>query len=559
MIKFLALLKILLINAFGLSVFRSKIRKNRLEYLKLLGLGLAITAGIAPTIAIYSKLLWEGYDLLDPIGQEGAIITLGMVLVSSMIFFFGIFYVINQFYLAGDAQNLLALPFRGWQVLGARFTVVLCYEYLTESPFLLPPLIIFGIKSGASPLYWIYSLLGFLLVPWLPLGLATIPSVILMRFANLGRRKDLFKILGGIIAIILAVSLQFVFQKVGPNAADPAFVQKLLTDPNGLMNLISRVFPSTKYLGLALVSPATAAGLLNLLLFMALSSLAVLLAWGIGDKLYFKGLVGSTETTARRKKLTNSDYQRLTAGSPALLSYCFKEIRVLIRTPIYFINCVLTNLLVPVLLIIPFWLQSRTKSVPMPWEDWLSTPKGLIILMAAVIGIAIFLTATNAISATSLSREGKEFFISKYIPLSFRKQIQAKLISAYIFGGVGNIFVLIAANVLFPLNIAINTTILALSLVAIIPIIESGLLIDIFHPKLDWDNEQKAVKQNLNVIWSMLAAILIGACIIYMVIRFFQSLAAAAAFMFCCFGLLALVFYYLLMTRGIELYQKLEG
>jgi len=559
MIKFLALLKILLINTFGISALRSKASKNRLAYLKILGLGLAIVAGIAPTIGLYSKLLWEGYDLLAPIGQEGAIITLGMVLVSSMIFFFGIFYVINLFYLAGDAQSLLALPLRGWQVLGARFTVVLCYEYLTELPFLLPPIIVFGIKSSASPIYWIYSLFGFLLIPLLPLGLATIPTVILMRFANLGRRKDLFKILGGLIAIVLAVGLQFVFQKSGPNVMDPAFVQNLLTDPNGLMNLISRVFPSTQYLGLALVNADNATGFFNLLLFTGLSLLAVILAWEVGDKLYFKGLVGSSETNARRKKLTSSDYKRLVTGSPALLSYCIKELRLLIRTPIYFINCVLTNILIPVLLIIPFWLQSRNETGPMPWDGLLSNPEGSIIVVAAVVGIAVFLNATNAITATSLSREGKEFFISKYIPLSFQKQIQAKLISGYILGGLGTILLLIAANVLIPLNIAINGSILAVGLVAIIPTIETGLLIDIFHPKLDWDNEQKAVKQNLNVIWSMLASILIGGCIIYTVIRFFHTLAAAAAFMFGGFGLLAWVLYYWLMTRGVEYYQKLEG
>jgi len=233
--------------------------------------------------------------------------------------------------------------------------------------------------------------------------------------------------------------------------------------------------------------------------------------------------------------------------------------RLLIRTPIYFINCVLTNVLVPLLLIIPFWLQSRNEKGPMPWDVLLTKPEGSIIVVAAVIGIAIFLAASNAITATSLSREGKEFFISKYIPLSFQKQIQAKLLSGYILSGLGILLLLIAANILLPLNFAINGSIVAIGLVAIIPIIETGLLIDIFHPKLDWDNEQKAVKQNLNVIWSMLASILIGGCIIYIVIRFFHTLAAAAAFMFGGFGLLALVLYYWLMTRGIELYQQLEG
>lgn len=559
MIKFLALLKVLLINTLGISALRFKARKNRLEYLKILGLGLAVVVGVAPTIALYTKLLWEGYTILAPLGQESAIISFGTVIVSSIIFFFGIFYIINMFYLAGDTQNLLALPLRGWQVLGARFTVVLCYEYITELPFLLPPLIIFGLRSGASPVYWLYSLLGVFFIPLLPLGLVTIPIVVLLRFANLGRRKDLFKILAGIIVLALAVGLQFIFQKSGPNAMDPVFLQNMLTGRDGLMNLISRLFPSTKYLGLALINADKAAGLIALLQFIGLSFLVVVLAWLVGDKLYFQGLIGSSETTTRRKKLTKSDYNRLATGSSPLFSYCIKEIRLLIRTPIYFMNCVLINLLLPVLLVVPFWLQSRNESGPMPWEELLTQPGGETILMAAVIGTAVFLTASNAIAATSLSREGKEFYISKYLPLAYQKQIQAKLLSGYVFGGLGALLLLIAANILLPLEIAQSGIILAVSLVAIIPAIEAGLSIDIIHPRLEWDNEQKAVKQNLNVVWSMLFSILTGGGIIYLAIRFFDNPAAAALFMLVCFGMTALFLYYWLMTRGIELYKKLEG
>jgi len=557
--RFLSLTKTLLINSFGISAVRAKANKNKAEYLKILGLGLAIAVGVAPTIVLYCNLLIKGFDMLAPVGQEGVILTLGIVLVSTMIFFFGIFYVINFFYFAGDAQNLLALPLKGWQVLGARFSVVLCYEYLTELPFLLPPIIIFGIKSGASPIYWIYALAGFLFIPLLPLGLATLPTVVIMRFANLGRRKDLFKILGGLIVLALAVGLQFFIQKSGPNAADPAFIMTLLTDRNGLMNLVSRVFPSTRYLGIALTNADKALGLVNLLIFTGLSLLAVALAWAVGDKLYFNGLVGSSETTARRRKLTSADYERLAAGSPALLSYFKKEIRLLIRTPIYLMNCVLVNLLVPALLCIPFLLQSHNEQGPMPWESLTAKPEGQTILMAVIVGAAVFLVSSNGITSTSLSREGKEFFISKYIPLSYEQQIKAKLLSGYLFGVIGAILLLIAAIILIPLDMVIIGLTLIVSLIAMVPVLEAGLLIDILRPKLDWDNEQKAVKQNLNVILAMLCSILMGGGILYIVIRFIHNPILAALFMLGSFGLIAAVLYFLLMSKGITQYSKLES
>ncbi len=556
--KFLSLLKTLLINNFGTSVIHAKAKRNKFEYPKLIGLGLLIIAGVSPTVWLYVKLLIQGYDLLAPLGQSGAILALGIVMVSSMIFFFGIFYVINFFYLAEDAQNLLSLPLSGWQVLGARFSVVIVYEYLTQLPFILPPLIVFGIRSEATLIYWLYALIGLLFIPLLPLSLATIPTVIIMRFANFGRRKDLFKILGGLIIIALAVGYQFLFQNSGANTTDPAFLQRLLTDPNGLVNLISHVFPSTRYLGLALTGAGTGAGFSNLLLFVALSLLAVILAWLAGDQLYFKGLVGSSETTARRKKLTSSDYQRLGRSSPVLLAYCMKEIRLLLRVPSYFMNCVLTNLLLPVVIIIPFWLQTRNEEIS-PLNELLSQPGGQKMLMVVIIGAVIFLAASNGIAATAISREGREFFISKYIPLAYKQQAQAKLLAGYLFSAIGSILLIIGAVIIVPLDLFLLAMIVAVSLVAMVPVIEFGLLIDIFRPKLDWDNEQKAVKQNLNVIFSILFAILLGGAVLFIVVRFLDSPLTAALFMLAGFGLVALILYYLLMTRGIKQYQILEG
>jgi len=382
---------------------------------------------------------------------------------------------------------------------------------------------------------------------------------VVMRFANLSRKKDLFKILGGLVVIVLAIGYQFALQKSGPNIADPAYLQNLLTDPNGLMNLISQVFPSTRYLALALVNADKLAGISNLLIFAGLSGLAVGAAWLVGEMLYFQGLVGSSETTSRRKRLSQTDYQREGKRMPSLLAYALKEVRLLIRTPTYFMNAVMTNLFVPVLLLVSFMLRSRNQPGPKPWEALLIDPAGQTILMLAVIGIIIFMAGTNAIAPTSISREGKEFYISKFMPLAYKKQIQAKLLSALGFGILGALIFVIAARILMPVDLTLLAMILVVGLVATVPVVEVGLLLDIARPKLVWENETQAFKQNMNVIFSMLAAITIGGVILFIVFRFIHSPLPAAGFMLLCFSLAALVLYYVLTTWGIERYRQLEG
>lgn len=559
--RFISLLRILLNQSFGISAFKARAKIKRGEYLKFLAIGALLVIGLAPTVFIYCQILILAYDLLFPLGQTGAILSLGIVIVSAMVFYFGIFYIINSFYFNEDTEALLALPLRPWQVLGARFSVVLCYEYLTEIPFLLPPLIIFGIKSGAPFIYWFYALIAFLLVPVLPLAMATLPTVIMMRFTNLGKRKDLLRIFGGMTIIVLAVGFQFLFQNASPQNIDPGFLQGLYASKDGLINVISQVFPSSKFISLALVESSSLSGFINLLYFLAFSLLALIASWMLGEKMYFQGVIGSTETIARRRQLKSSDYRKASRVSPVLLAYLFKEIRLLIRTPTFFMNCVLSNLFMPILVLIPFLLQSRGNSEgqPLPWEGLAWDPGVSIIVMAVIVGIAVFLIAVNGITATSLSREGKQFYISKFIPLSYKQQILAKLLSGFIFSGIGALLIIIVASILLKIDIILAGIILLLTLLALVPVLETGLIIDIHWPKLDWDNEQKAVKQNLNALFTILISVLLVGAVAFITIKYIYSLTIAVLFMLSAFGLSGGILYYYLMGQGVEKYRNLEG
>jgi ABC-2 type transport system permease protein len=560
MSRFISLVRILLISSFGFSSLKARARNNRLEYLKVLGIGAVIVVGLTPAMTMYVKLLNQGFDLTAPLGLSGAIISLGLVLVSTMILYFGVFYVVNTFYYASDNDFLLALPLRPWQVLGARFMVVLLYEYLVVLPLLLPPLLIFGVKSGAPFSYWIYAGIGFLLVPLVPLALASLLTVLVMRFTNLGRRKDLFRILGGILVIFLAVGVQFFFQKAGPNSMDPAFLQNLLTNPDSLINVISRYFPTTQYLSLALVHSSTLTGLLNLLYFVGSSLIAVAVTWWVGEKLYYRGLVGSGETAVKRKTPRGSGYQRLVKVSPSWWAYLLKELRLLVRTPAYFMNCVLATFLVPVFMALPLILQSgQAEEQQIPWESLAQYPRFSVMLLAIISGIAVFMAVANGITATSLSREGKQFYISKYIPLSYKKQIQAKLLSGFIFSIIGVLLTFLAMGFLLRVKFYLISMVLGITLVAILPVLEIGLLVDIYRPKLDWDNEQKAVKQNLNYLIALVFSILLSGSIIYPVIKYFDTFLAAGFFMLIAYGLAAIALYMVLMTKGVARYRKLEG
>lgn len=115
--------------------------------------------------------------ILSHIGQEGVVLSWGIAIDSTIVFVFGIFYVISTFYFSSDVEMLLPLPLKPGQIMGAKFLVVTVYEYLTIAVFFLPVWITYGIYMGCGPLFYLYGLIVYLLMPVTPLAAASVSCV----------------------------------------------------------------------------------------------------------------------------------------------------------------------------------------------------------------------------------------------------------------------------------------------------------------------------------------------------------------------------------------------
>lgn len=70
------------------------------------------------------------YNSLAAIGQEGVLLSWGLVISATMVFVFGVFHVVSNFYFANDIENYLPMPVRPRQIVGAKFLQILLYEYI---------------------------------------------------------------------------------------------------------------------------------------------------------------------------------------------------------------------------------------------------------------------------------------------------------------------------------------------------------------------------------------------------------------------------------------------
>jgi ABC-2 type transport system permease protein len=544
-------------NANLLSIKPDKPGKSRI---KAILLPIAVLAALSPMALGIGGLAYGGYRVLSDIQQEGLVLGMGFSATCSVVFVFSIFYVISVFYFSKDIESLLPLPLKPSEILAAKFTVTLLYEYLTELILLAPVLIGYGAASGAGITYYLYGLLIFLTMPILPLAYSSILSMVVMRFTGLARNRDRFRIISGILVMLLSVALNLVIGRFGNSSMDPEMLQQLMNQgDNSLVKLISGIFFSNRFAVTAMLHSASVKGLVNLSLYILISGFFVMLLLSVGEMMYFKGVVGMSEASAKRKKYTESELRKFSGEQPIIWSYTMKELKLLFRTPVYFMNCVLMNFIFPVFIVLPFLIQPEEMNELKTLAPLIAGGKGSAIALAAAFGICTFVSTSNGITATAISREGSNIFVSKYLPVSYKTQIMAKVLSGISLSAVSMLMLLLTALLFLPIPAYLILLMAFTGALGILFSSFTGILFDLAFPKLVWDNEQKAVKQNLNVVFNMLASIVIAGIPIFVSIALTLPLWTTFFLITVLFGALDILLYVMVSTVGVRMFERIEG
>ncbi|MCJ7689001.1 MAG: hypothetical protein MUO60_06755 [Clostridiaceae bacterium] len=554
MSKFIALTKVLLKTG-----TQSMSKKKNKKPTKGILLGLILILALTPMAIGFGRFIFTAYDGLHAIGQEAVILGFGLSVVSVVIFFFGIFYAMSIFYFSMDVENLLPLPFKPWHIMAAKFAVVLIYEYLTEIIFFLPTILAYGIKSGGGVLYYTYGLIVFLLLPIVPLVLASVVNMIIMRFTNIAKNKDRFRLVGGLVAMSFGVGINVYIQRFTQNVGQTEITEMFSDGNNSLVAFATKIFPSTKIAVNSLINTANIHGFTNLILFIVIAVVSLIIFIILGQILYFKGVMGVSETSSKRKTLSSSELTRNTTQNSSLKVYILKELKLLFRTPIYFMNCVLMNFLWPVFLLIPIFAQKGGSSQLKLLTEFLKDGKNTGLALVFFFAFMVFTSRSNSIATTAISREGENLFIIKYLPMKYKDQLMAKVLSAVILGTAGMLMISLISIILLKLPFDLVLLMIIVGILGILFTSFIGIFVDLNFPKLHWDTEQKAVKQNFNVMISMIICAAIAGVTVFMIIKFDIMKWAVFTLIVVIYAILDAILYYLLGTKGVEILRKIES
>ena len=316
-----------------------------------------------------------------------------------------------------------------------------------------------------------------------------------MSFSKGVKNKDRFKLIAPLLGIALALVLSFAFS--GTSELSEADLLNALTQANSMVEMISDSLPIIKP-GINAIVNSSFIEFVKLLGITAIFYIVFIL---IGNKLYFRGAVGNLSSGAKKgKNITGKDIKINSVGK----SYVAKEFKMLFKNPIFFVQCVLPAVLMPVVFLGIFIVSISSNNSQDAINEFQNVLNGFIetpVGLAIIIAITEFLTSMLYIAPTAISRDGQNAIFMKYIPVQYYKQLLYKGIPNVVFGTVTSLIVLIFIFVLIKPSLVFLLTAGILNLVLLILQTLLMELVDLRKPKLEWSTEYAVVKQNMNLLW----------------------------------------------------------
>lgn len=426
-------------------------------------------------------------------------------LVFMMVFFLNIlqavFSSINLLYFSKDTDSILTLPLKPYQIILARTNVMLILEIAVNMLIGLVPLVIYGIKLNCNALYYISVVIGLILLPVLPVIIISLISMVIMSFSKITKNKNKFQLFTTLIMLALVVAFSIGITKIDSETMTDEQMAQTLTSAGGFTQMLKTYFPTFGFLSDSVHSNNILTILLETVKTVLVTFAGVIIYLLCAQKLYFKGLIGSLYSGEKTKK----GKIKINAKTGKLgFTYVLKELKILVRNPVYLVQCVLPALIFPVLFIGLIFIlpEEETSGITNALSMMLEFNKPLILmgLVAAMQFFAMFIY----VSITAISREGKNATFIKYIPVPLYKQYIYKIIPNILMNIFSTVIVLGIVRYLLPISITDLIIVFAVSILMNISLSMLCLIMDLKRPKLQWNTEYAVVKQNMNLIFPMI-------------------------------------------------------
>ena len=362
----------------------------------------------------------------------GAVLTLiTLVLLLSS---FGV--ALGSLFLASDLDLLMAAPVDRRAVFVSKILEGMGWYYVLVAALALPALFLYGGALRYGPLYYVLTLLTVLGAPLLPAALGALLVLLVARFAPARRVREVL----GLVAALVGVSCSVVGQtsrvwggRLREAGVDPRTVLGELREALALP-----LPPLIAGRGLAAAGAGDWGAALRdvagffLLTFGVFAGCVVL-----ADRLYATGWVRMQSSGSARRSRARAAREAARAGwlgrAPAALAIALKDWRTIPRDLRNFAQLLSPLIILPAVYLNLLSSGGRRDADPLQRLEGLAGAMAAIDLRGVFVALGVLTTTVlvfGRIAATSISREGKAWWLLKAAPLSGTELLGGKLLAA---------------------------------------------------------------------------------------------------------------------------------
>lgn len=378
---------------------------------------------------------------------------------------------------SSDTEFLMSMPISKMQIVIARGIYNYLFDFVIFTSIILPSYIVFYVLvPGASILIVLRGLVFLLILPLISNAVATFIGIFCDKLSRLFKFYTIIQTVISILLIGLYLVLNYSLQNYLMNATGSA------------KDIIDSIFV-VKFV-------------LYYVLYGNLNNLAIILLFAI--IIYALSLLYSNAQFGKLKKEYKNDNVELKYRSwSPLKALTIKEIKQYFNMPIYLINTIISLVLYVGLAVAASVLG---KDVALSFTELLpselSANFDILVLMIFSLLISGF-----AITGSSISLEGKHFWLVRTTPVSnkvlFGSKILTNLIISTVSIVIGFLFIVSFVsieNCWWFLVVPFAASAMASTL---------GLVINLNFPKLEWDKEEAVVKSSMSSMISLFLPVIL--------------------------------------------------
>ena len=426
-----------------------------------------------------------------------------------------------------DSDFLLSLKIKKRDIIISKLINKYLFDLFFSFTMMMPYIVLYEIFAPAfSAPVLIFGLITVFVLPLMSVGVSQIMDFVVVKLFNRIKGGNILKSLVPTL-IYIALLVLMLIKTGGYGTVQFESMEAYFQDRFFSNQVLAFIFDQS---------------LVSILVFVAITFIPAIVGILLYINVYGKNFgVYSNKKEALELKRKQRPFNHLLK----------KEIKSYFSTPAYLVNTIIG----------PILIVAASVAAAAFGIDMILSSIGISV--SGVDGaymfslVVIFCIAMTTITSASISLEGKTLWFLHSMPIPANQIFMAKLFIPLIVVTPSILISSAIVAIMFK-NILSGLIVLGISLLFLLINDVSGLMINLWFPKLNWENEVQVVKQSLSVLLAMVFNSVVAVIPVLLYLIFDLSIAWIALITVIVYAVLLVVFTCMLFTKGKKIFNQLK-